>query len=237
VFFGLIIRRKEEKMTENDEKDSEFVYFDGEKEYEAPPKGFKYKLCEAGGCRNIVSGTKVGKPPGKCLEHRSFRGKNLDTSGFEPFLLPETISGVSQGVINRSAKEIAIDRGMRAREICDRRKLAVALRIEKDPHKAAKLAGVMKEGEELEALILEALAPELQDLRDGKQSATAGAITVAAALLAENLLEAIFEIPISSAPAALAQLTKAIEPLGGFRKSYTQVNVIFPRAIDDDSEA
>lgn len=215
------------------ENETEFVFFDGEKEYDPPPTGTKYKMCEAGGCTNIVTGSSVGKPPNKCLEHRSYRGKNPDTSKFEPILLPEYLSEVSQKVINKSAKEIALERGLRAREICDRRKLAVALRVERNPIKAAKLAGILKEGAELEELIKEAQSPDLEDLREGKQNATAGTITVAAALLAELLLESVFEIPISSAPAALAQLTKAIEPLGGFRKSYTQVNVIFQSSEDE----
>lgn len=228
------------KITKNIEKLEDFLeeseeneYFDGEKYFREPPVGNKYKLCEFGGCRNIVTWSKTGKPPNKCLEHRNFRGKDGASALFEPVLLPDVMAQVSQKVINKSAKEIAIERGIRAREICDRRKLAVALRVEPDPEKAAKLAGILREGPELEELIKEAMSPDMEDLRSGKQTATAGTITVAAALLAEMLLESIFEIPVSSAPAALAQLTKAIEPLGGFRKSYTAVNVIFQGAEED----
>jgi len=215
------------EITDNDDKR---VYFDGERNWDKPMPGFRYKICNDGICNNIVVGSSNGKPPSKCLKHRAYRGSEESRKDFRPILTPDIIAETSEKVVKQSSKEIAIERGMRAREICDARKLAVAMRVEKNPERAARLAGILKEGAELDELIKVALGTDLDDLREGKQSATAGTITVAAALMAELMLESVFELPTSSIPNALSQLVKAIEPLGGFKKSYTNVNVIFQEA-------
>lgn len=179
--------------------------------------------CRVCGKRLQYAGT--GRYPvkcGACDPKRGHKPRKTET-GHVP---AAPTRGASRRAELKTAKRLA----RAAEESNAARRLAIALRLEKRPEQAAKLAGLACSDTELAELVAEAASEAMAGLREGQQSETAAILSTFITMGALRLLEGVHTLPYGSIPAAIKAATQALEMLGGGKLSYANVTYSFGSA-------
>ncbi|KAF0170056.1 MAG: hypothetical protein FD161_4811 [Limisphaerales bacterium] len=162
----------------------------------------------------------MGRPPVSCAACDKNRGHRPRARAEKALPADPT-----QGAKRRRARKAAQPVVAIATDAGAVRRLAIALRLDSEPERAAAWAGIRCTESQLAELVAEASKERYQPLREGATSATVTTLGVALALGAERLVAGMAEIPISFLPAALKAIAQAVDIMGGPKLTYSNISL------------
>ena len=175
------------------------------------------------GCRKPLRWAGTGRPPiwcDKCNPRPSNRERA--TKGQRDRAVPQRHSAKA---VRRAGRLAGAAQAAVGADAIAAKMIAIGLRFEPDPVRAARLVGVVAEGPELDALIAEARGEGCRSLREGSPVEMAAFASGVVGLASLTLLRRVHEIPPSMLPKGMRDLIAVRAALGGGAVQYTAINL------------